>query len=49
LTTGAWPCWSVLHLAAGAAPDVYEFGTGPDVSVVDSQTMVMKRIHLTVR
>jgi hypothetical protein len=36
------------HLDAGA-PAAYECPTGPDVPVVDSQGMVMKRIHITVR
>lgn len=46
LTTGAY--WPMLHLDAGI-PDVYEFPRGPDVPVIDSQGMVMRRIQVTVR
>jgi hypothetical protein len=45
LATGSY--WPMLHLDAGAV-DAYEFPTGPDVPVVDSQGMVMKHIHITV-
>jgi hypothetical protein len=38
----------MLHLDAGT-PGVYEFPDGPDVPVIDSQGMVMKRIQVTVR
>jgi hypothetical protein len=46
LTTGDY--WPMLHLDAGVK-GVYEFPAGPDVPVVDSQGMVMKLIHITVR
>lgn len=46
LTTGDY--WPMLHLDAGIT-GVYQFPAGPDVPVVDTQGMVMKRIHVTVR
>jgi len=46
LATGIY--WPMLHLDAGVK-GVYEFPAGPDVPVVDSQGMVMKLIHITVR
>jgi hypothetical protein len=46
LTTAFY--WPMLHIDAGRQ-GVYEFPIGPDVPVVDSQGMVMKLIHVTVR
>jgi hypothetical protein len=46
MTTGNY--WPMLHVDAGI-PGTYEFPAGPDVPVVDSQGMVMKLIHVTVR
>jgi hypothetical protein len=46
LTTAIY--WPMLHIDAGRQGD-YEFPIGPDVPVVDSQGMVMKLIHVTVR
>lgn len=46
MTTGNY--WPMLHVDAGVE-GAYEFPAGPDEPVVDSQGMVMKLIHVTVR
>jgi hypothetical protein len=46
LVTGDY--WPMLHLDAGVLGS-YDFPHGPDVPVVDSQGIVMKLIHVTVR